>query len=145
MHSLLSHTAPYTKCPATCAHVRRDLPSPEKAVWSRENQFTEPETLPKMLCILPDHSGAPLRHWSPSAPATSGLTTHTLFPNCSHAGAYNQKTFLSTPASMCHYRPVSFLIITGSKYHLLKSPPPKHGTFLSSQLWLKTNKKNYQF
>lgn len=31
MHSLLPHTAPYTKCPATCAHVRCDLPSPEKA------------------------------------------------------------------------------------------------------------------
>lgn len=45
---------------------------------------------------------------------------------------------------MCHYRPVSFLITTGSKYHLPKSPPPKHGTLFSFSITVK-NKKNYQF
>lgn len=45
---------------------------------------------------------------------------------------------------MCHYRPVSFLITTGSKYRLPKSPPPKHGTLFSFSITVK-NKKTISF
>lgn len=96
-----------------------------------------------MLYILPDHSGAPLRH-PESISSCHKQPYHTHSPPQLQPGAYNQKMFLSTPASMCHYRPVSFLITSGSKYHLPKSPPPKHGTLFIFSIMVK-NKKNYQF
>lgn len=92
MHSLLPHTAPYTKCPATCVHVRRDLPSPEKAYGPGKTsslnlgtfQFTHQKHFLRCYASCLTIQGP---HWdtqSPSAPATSSLTTYALLPSCSH-------------------------------------------------------------